>query len=77
MKLFLFIAAGALVGGLVGFSQIMCPDGSCMITGSWFGGGTVGGLLGFAAAGLLPGRIDPATLPEPDAEDATRDRTDG
>lgn len=70
MKLTMFILAGAVVGGLVGASQVLCPDGSCMITGSWFGGGTVGGLLGFAAAGLLPGRIDPNTLPKDDAGDA-------
>lgn len=78
MKLFAFIAAGAVIGGLVGASQIMCPDGQCMITGSWFGGGTVGGLLGFAAAGLLPGRIDPSTLPDRTSNDeGSADRTDG
>ena len=68
MKFAMLIAAGALIGGAIGFSQVLCPDGQCMITGSWFGGGTIGGLLGYAAAGLLPARIDPRTLPDRDAD---------
>jgi hypothetical protein len=75
MKFALLIAAGALIGGGIGFSQILCPDGQCMITGSWFGGGTIGGLLGYAAAGLLPARIDPRTLRDHAADaDADGDR---
>ncbi|NBC11549.1 MAG: hypothetical protein GVY24_07445, partial [Planctomycetes bacterium] len=30
------------------YMQWFCPDGSCALTGSWWGGATIGGLLGFA-----------------------------
>lgn len=76
MKFAMLIAAGALIGGAIGFSKILCPDGQCMITGSWFGGGTIGGMLGYAAAGLLPARIDPRTLPGGEADpDADADKS--
>jgi len=47
-------AVGAVVGAGVGFSGVLCPDGSCAITGTWFGGAAMGGAMGFAAAGVLP-----------------------
>ncbi len=42
----LMIGLGALVGGALGYSQVFCPDGNCQITGSWYGGGIIGGWLG-------------------------------
>ncbi|MFK7959129.1 MAG: hypothetical protein AB8G96_01265 [Phycisphaerales bacterium] len=48
----LIVTAGVAIGAAVGWSKIMCPGGECMITGSWFGGGTIGGLLSFALAGF-------------------------
>jgi hypothetical protein len=45
---------GAAIGAGVGYSQIMCPDGGCAITGTWFGGAAMGGAMGFAAIGVLP-----------------------
>jgi len=63
MKIIALTVAGAVAGALIGAWGILCPDGSCIITGSWFGGGTTGGLLGYAAAGLIPARYD-----EPEAD---------
>lgn len=45
-KLWLMIGLGALVGGAIGASQVLCPDGSCQITGSWYGGAVIGGWVG-------------------------------
>jgi len=47
-KLLLSVAGLAALGGVVGYLQWLCPDGSCALTGSWWGGATAGGLLGFA-----------------------------
>ena len=71
MKLFALVALGAVAGAVVGGTGVLCPDGSCSITGSWYGTGTVGGLLGFAASGFLPGRV---VLPEDDGDDAPAER---
>ena len=44
------IAAAALIGGafgtVLGYSQVFCPDGQCALTGSWYGGALLGGLVG-------------------------------
>jgi len=48
MKWMLTVAALAGLGAVVGYMQWLCPDGSCALTGSWWGGATVGGLLGYA-----------------------------
>jgi len=45
---------GSVVGAGVGFSQLLCPDGGCAITGTWFGGAAMGGAMGFAVVGMLP-----------------------
>jgi len=47
LKLLAFTIPLALLGGVIGFSGLICPDGSCAITGSWYGGATFGGLIGF------------------------------
>lgn len=40
---------GAVLGGVVGYSQWLCPDGHCAITGSWYGGA----ILGLAVGALI------------------------
>lgn len=45
------LITGAVIGGLVGYSQILCPDGQCALTGSWYGGAAVGGLAGMILLG--------------------------
>lgn len=52
MNLVLITAAGAALGALVGGSQVLCPDGSCALTGSWYGGGLIGGCLAYGLAGM-------------------------
>ncbi len=78
MRLFTPLAwliGGAAVGGLVGWSGVLCPNGACAITGSWMGGAAFGGLIGLAIAGrgcpscaFLP-REEPVE-PEPSKHDA-------
>lgn len=49
------IAAFAAIGALIGYTQVLCPDGSCAITGSWPGGATIGGVLGYVLASAISG----------------------
>ena len=53
MKRILGLVIGAGIGAAIGYSQLFCPDGQCALTGSWYGGAAIGGLLGtvFAAGG--------------------------
>ncbi len=37
---------GAGAGGWVGHARLLCFDGQCPLTGSWWGGALIGGLLG-------------------------------
>lgn len=53
----------ALVGGAVGYSQILCGDGGCAITGSPYGGAVFGGVLGMAVMSGLNNRVDPGPPP--------------
>lgn len=69
LKLMLFTIPLAVVGGAIGFSGLLCPDGSCTITGSWYGGATVGGLIGY---GLYSGFGSAPPLPdEPESHQDT------
>ncbi len=52
-KTLIIVALTVATGALIGNSQILCPDGQCMITGSWFGGAAIGGAVGAAITGLL------------------------
>jgi hypothetical protein len=60
---FIGMALGAIGGGLFGYSQVFCSTGQCVLTGSWYGGAVVGGLLGFLAADMF--RRKPAQPIEP------------
>jgi len=46
-----WLIGSATIGGLVGWSGIVCANGTCVITGSWMGGALLGGLIGLAIAG--------------------------
>ena len=50
----IFALVGALAGGAIGASKVLCRDGTCVVRGTWYGAGTVGGLLGMGLAGVLP-----------------------
>jgi len=52
LKAVVIVGLTAAIGGVVGGSGWLCPDGSCPITGSWFGGATVGGFLGLSLSGF-------------------------
>ena len=51
VKKVLGILIGAAAGAALGFSQVLCPDGQCALTGSWYGGAFLGGLLGMVVTG--------------------------
>jgi hypothetical protein len=51
LKKVLAILIGAGIGAAIGYSQIFCPGGQCALTGSWYGGAAVGGLLGMMFTG--------------------------
>ena len=42
------ISLFALAGAAIGYSQLLCPNGGCAITGTPFGGAIFGGVLGLA-----------------------------
>ena len=63
----------ALVGGAIGYSQILCADGGCAITGTPYGGAFFGGMLGLAVMSGLNGRIDPPPSSTEDDEPKTKD----
>jgi len=46
MRQVLGVLLGAIGGGLLGYSQWICPGGQCMLTGSWVGGALLGGVMG-------------------------------
>jgi len=41
------------IGGVVGFTKILCSDGTCAITGSWYGGASMGLFVGLALNSAL------------------------
>ena len=45
MKQILAILIGAGLGATIGYSQIFCPDGTCPLVGSWYGGAVIGGIV--------------------------------
>lgn len=51
MKRLITILAGAGIGAAIGYSQLLCPGGQCALTGSWYGGAFLGGLLGMVVTG--------------------------
>lgn len=76
IKMIAIVGALAAVGGVVGYLGVFCPDGSCAITGSWYGGATLGGLLGFGVFSCFANPMNsPAASPESDADNeaATRE----
>jgi len=51
LKKLVVILIGAGIGAAIGYSQIFCPGGQCALTGSWYGGAAIGGLLGMMLTG--------------------------
>ena len=47
------VALFALAGAAIGYSQVLCPDGQCSITGTPYGGAIFGGVLGLAVMSSL------------------------
>ena len=71
------IALFALAGGAIGYSQVLCPNGGCDITGTPYGGALFGGFLGLAVMSSLGG-LSTQSTDQPashDASEATKDDT--
>lgn len=65
------IALFALAGGAIGYSQILCANGECAITGTPYGGALFGGVLGMAVMSSLGSKTyDP---PQPKDDQANQD----
>lgn len=60
IKTLLGIGLFAAAGGAIGYSQILCFNGQCQITGTPYGGAFFGGLIGLA---VMSGINTPATKP--------------
>ena len=63
----------ALIGGAIGYSQVLCPDGQCSITGTPYGGALFGGILGLAVMSSVgqSGIASNTTGPTSDSDPAT------
>lgn len=48
IKLWTIIGGLAVIGAAIGYAGVLCPGGACAITGSWWGGAAIGGVLGLA-----------------------------
>jgi len=48
------LCIGAVIGAIVGYSQVLCSNGQCVMTGTWFGGGIIGGLMGYLLLARAP-----------------------
>lgn len=51
MRKIVGILIGAGIGGVIGYSQILCFGGQCAIVGSWQGGAMLGVLIGMMFTG--------------------------
>lgn len=47
------VMIGAGIGAGVGASQVLCPDGGCVFTGTWAGGAFIGAAFGLLGADLV------------------------
>ncbi|MEM6260003.1 MAG: DUF6132 family protein [Planctomycetota bacterium] len=56
----------AATGAAIGYSQVLCPDGQCSITGTPYGGALFGGVLGLAVMSSLGNGTIPASTPRQD-----------
>lgn len=45
MRILIGLAIGITAGALLGYSQILCPTGTCILTGTWYGGAMTGAVL--------------------------------
>lgn len=61
------ISLFALAGGAIGYSQILCMNGQCSITGTPYGGAIFGGVLGLAVMSSIGNK--PFDTPPPSEDD--------
>ncbi len=54
MRRLVGLVIGVLAGGVLGYYHVLCPGGTCPLTGTWVGGALLGGMLGLLLAGGCP-----------------------
>ena len=54
MKTIVGILIGGVLGGVIGYSGILCPSGACPLTASWYSGALLGGIFGLMLSGGCP-----------------------
>ena len=70
IKTILGVSLFAAAGAAIGYSQILCSDTQCAITGTPYGGALFGGLIGLAIMSSFTGNaID--TTPTQDDDQPT------
>lgn len=70
------IALFALAGGAIGYSQVLCPNGGCDITGTPYGGALFGGFLGLAIMSSLGGSLPTGPSDNSDQQDTSEVKKD-
>jgi len=52
IKLIAITGVAALAGAWIGASGVLCLNGQCAMTGTWYGGAVTGALLGYLLLGV-------------------------
>lgn len=77
IKTLLGVGLFAAVGAAIGYSQILCFNGECPLTGSPYGGALFGGAIGLAIMGSInTSAISGQPLQADSADDAAIDEED-
>jgi hypothetical protein len=79
MRTILAILIGGAIGAAIGGSKVLCADGTCVLTGSWYGGALLGSMAGLLLVGGCPacaaGRVPGACRVGPGESEAGNDLT--
>ena len=69
IKMIAGVSLFALAGAAIGYSQMLCPDGQCQITGTPYGGALFGGVMGLAIMSAMSATGQSPKSPAPKKDD--------